>query len=250
MTTTPDHAAPSASVQDRVDAYWTARAPAYDDYQQRPERRELDRRAWAEVWGGALPPAPARVLDVGCGSGYVACLLADAGHDVVGVDSATGMVDRAREHAAAMTARTGRAPDFRVGDAVDPDLAPGSLDAVVGRYVLWTLRDAPAALAAWWRLLRPGGTLAMVDATWFPDGLAAAEGDAFRSAYDEQVAARMPLAAADAEQKAALVAAAGFVDVRSTRLETVWELDRTHGVAPGHTPTPQHLLTARRPLAG
>ena len=44
-------------------------------------------------------------------------------------------------------------------------------DAVTARYVLWTMREPDAALRAWRELLRPGGTLVIVDGLWFPDGL-------------------------------------------------------------------------------
>ena len=51
-------------LQDSINDYWTERAPSYDAYQQRPERRDLDVEAWGRVWSAALPPAPADVLDV------------------------------------------------------------------------------------------------------------------------------------------------------------------------------------------
>ncbi len=89
-------------LQDTINDYWTDRAPSYDAYQQRPERRDLDREAWGRVWASALPAAPAEVLDVGTGSGHVACLLAGLGHRVTGIDLAGGMLDLARTHAAGL----------------------------------------------------------------------------------------------------------------------------------------------------
>jgi SAM-dependent methyltransferase len=222
------------SLQQRIDDYWTTRAPSYDDYQQRPERRDLDVEAWTPIWTGALP-AGARVLDVGTGSGHVAFLLAAQGYDVTGIDLSGGMLDRAREHAAALP----HAPEFLVGDAVDPAFEPESFDAVVGRYVMWTLRDPAAAVANWLRLLRPGGVVAMVDSTWFTDGLG--------SLYGERPDAALPLADADSiGETAAVLQAAGLEKVTVTPLETILELDRRHGVAPGHDVQMQYLLTARR----
>jgi SAM-dependent methyltransferase len=225
-STTPD--------QDAINRYWTERAPSYDDYQQRPERRDLDAEAWGEVWASALPPAPARVLDVGTGSGHVACLLARLGHDVTGIDLAEGMLAIAREHARTIA----RTPRFLAGDAVAPDFEPGSFDVVTGRYVMWTLRDPAAAAARWLELLRPAGTVAMVDSTWFPDGL--------DDLYDRPGTV-LPLAeSTDIEDSAEVLRAAGFVDVTVTPLEQIRAIDQQHGVAPGHRVQLQYLLTGRR----
>ncbi|GAA4377528.1 class I SAM-dependent methyltransferase [Nocardioides caricicola] len=224
-------------LQDTINAYWTDRAPEYDAYQQRPERRDLDRDAWVRVWSPALPPAPVDVLDVGTGSGHVACLLADLGHRVTGIDLADGMLDIARGHAAASV----RPPRILAGDAVAPDFPPASYDAVVGRYVMWTLRDPDAAVASWVRLLRPGGVVAVVDSTWFTDGLG--------NLYGDRPDATLPLAdARTIDETAEVLRRAGLADVTVTPLEEVLELDRAHGVAPGHDVQLQYLVSGR--LAG
>jgi SAM-dependent methyltransferase len=224
------------TLQQRIDEYWTGRAPAYDDYQQRDERREADLAVWGDIWTAALPPAPADVLDVGTGSGHVAFLLAGLGFRVTGLDSSPGMLERAREHAATRP----HAPAFVEGDAVAPPFPAGSFDAVVGRYVMWTLRDPAAAVAGWLELLRPGGVVAMADSTWFTDGLGALYGD--------RPDAALPLAdAASIEETAGVLERAGLADVRVTALESVLELDRAHGVAPGHDVQMQYLITGRKP---
>ena len=46
-----------------------------------------------------LLPAPARVLDAGCGTGRVAIRLAELGYDTVGVDVDLQMLEVARKHA-------------------------------------------------------------------------------------------------------------------------------------------------------
>jgi len=224
------------NLQETINAYWTERAPSYDAYQQRAERRELDAAAWGRVWSGALPDAPADVLDVGTGSGHVAFLLAGLGHRVVGCDLSEGMLEIARERAAS----TPDAPRFVVGDAVAPDLPPASFDAVVGRYVMWTLRDPDAAVASWTRLLRPGGLVAVVDSTWFTDGLG--------ELYGERPAADLPLAdATSIEDTAEVLRRGGLVEVATTPLQEILELDRCHGVAPGHDVQLQYLVMGRLP---
>jgi SAM-dependent methyltransferase len=226
------------ALQDSINDYWTERAPSYDAYQQRPERRDLDVEVWGRVWSAALPPAPADVLDVGTGSGHVARLLAGLGHRVTGIDLSPGMLEIAARHAASDPT----APRFLAGDAVDPDLPAGSFDAVVGRYVMWTLRDPEAAVARWLRLLRPGGVVAMADSVWFADGL----GDL----YGERPEGHLPLAdAGSIEEVAETMRRGGLVEVSVTPLDEVLELDRSHGVAPGHDVQMQYLLAGRRPQA-
>ncbi|MFE1795065.1 class I SAM-dependent methyltransferase [Streptomyces sp. NPDC059517] len=106
----------------------------------------------------ALVPAPARVLDAGCGTGRVMIRLSELGYDCVGVDLDDSMLEVARTQAPELPwfqadlaefdpARFGIAADFDLVVAagnVLPLLAPGTEAAVVDR------------LAA---ALRPGGLL-------------------------------------------------------------------------------------------
>jgi SAM-dependent methyltransferase len=102
-----------------------ARAGAGDDYARRyAERFRRIAAAGGDVHGEAgfverLLPAPARVLDAGCGTGRVAVRLAERGYDVVGVDVDASMVAMAREEAPGL--------DWRVADLAglgDLDLGP------------------------------------------------------------------------------------------------------------------------------
>lgn len=106
------------------------------------------------------------VLDLCCGAGASALPAAravgPAGH-VTGIDVAAPLLDLARARAA----REGLGnAEFRLGDATATGLADGSFDAVVCVFGVFFAPDMPAFTAQMWRLVRPGGTLAIT--TWGP----------------------------------------------------------------------------------
>jgi len=143
---------------------WDAQAEGFDDEPDHGLRDPGVRAAWSALLTEHLPAAPADVVDLGCGTGSLAVLLAEAGHRVHGLDVSPAMVEQARgkaeAHAVADRAR------LDVGDAADPPGEPGSADVVLCRHVLWALPDPSEALARWVRLLRPGGRLLLVEGSW------------------------------------------------------------------------------------
>ncbi len=145
--------------------YWDAEAATFDDEPDHGLRDATTRAAWRELLLSHLPPAPARVADLGSGTGTLSVLLADEGYSVDGVDYSGDMVARARIKAAG---RDG--VSFAVGDAADPPLVAGSYDVVLCRHVLWALPDPGAALARWVELLAPTGRLLLVEGSWHTGG--------------------------------------------------------------------------------
>jgi ubiquinone/menaquinone biosynthesis C-methylase UbiE len=142
--------------------YWDEAAQSFD---LEPDHALLDpavRAAWRELLLPLLPAAPARVADLGCGTGSVSVLLAEAGYDVTGLDFSAEMVAAAQAKAAA----AGAEARFVVGDASDPQLDAGGFEVVLCRHVLWALPDRDAAIARWVGLLSPDGRLVLVEGRW------------------------------------------------------------------------------------
>lgn len=100
-----------------------------------------------------LPPAPARVLDLGCGTGWTSVFLAQRGYDVVGVDIAPDMVRAAQQNAPLPTAQK---LEFRVADYESLD-ATDDFDGVVFFDSLHHAEDEQAALQCAYRALKTGG---------------------------------------------------------------------------------------------
>jgi len=97
-----------------------------------------------------------RILDAGCGNGYLCRMLARRGAKVVGVDLAPGWIEMARSREPELGI------EYHVGSiAHTPFLADGSFEAVVSVCVLTDTRDYGEALGEMYRVLAPGGILAI-----------------------------------------------------------------------------------------
>jgi len=167
-----------------VRAYWDAEAAGFDEAADHGLRDPQVRGAWDRLLREHLPEEPVDVLDLGCGTGSLTMLLAEAGHRVHGVDLAPAMVAAAR----AKVAASGTTATVEVGDASDPPGLAGAYDVVLTRHVLWALPDPSAALSRCVRLLRPGGRLLLVEGRWWTGGgLAAAETRRLLAPYATQV---------------------------------------------------------------
>ena len=196
-----------------------------DDYLHGHADSVLRSHEWRTVENSAAYLAPLLtpgmdLLDVGCGPGTLTLGLATrvAPGRVVGVDRDPGVLDRAREHAAA----AGDASTvFDVGDVGGLPLPDDCMDVVHAHQVLQHLRDPVAALAELSRVARPGGLVAVRDAdygamTWYPDSEALQR---WRQVY-QQVARSLGAEPDAGRRLLAWAKAAGLSDPTATA--SVW----------------------------
>jgi SAM-dependent methyltransferase len=150
-------------------------------------------------------PADARVLDVGCGSGWASRLLAGYAIDgqVTGIDISDEMIRVARESSHAFPNT-----DFEVASTEQLPFADNEFTHAFSMESLYYYSDILKALTEIHRVLRPGGLfVAVVDLYW--------ENEATHQWIDEL---KVPVELLSVEDYRGLFIDAGFVSIRDQRL--------------------------------
>lgn len=94
------------------------------------------------------PQNQERILDLGCGTGYLTHKIATSGAEVLGIDSAPSMINQAR--------KTYNHLHFEVADATNLQFTE-EFDAVFSNAVLHWIKEPQKVIASIYRALKPGG---------------------------------------------------------------------------------------------
>lgn len=121
---------------------------------------------------GEVPLSPAAiVLDAGCGDGYFTQLLSERGGEVIGLDNSEAFLKAAESRS------SGNNIQYISGDARRLPFPDDSLDIVWSGHSMQSYPDIPRCLREFRRVLKPGGTLAVLETdnvhsimlSWPPD---------------------------------------------------------------------------------
>jgi demethylmenaquinone methyltransferase / 2-methoxy-6-polyprenyl-1,4-benzoquinol methylase len=135
--------------------------PTYDRYARLLSFGQDPR--WRSFLVSRVPADAHRVLDVASGTAAVAIELVRAAADrtVVGVDQSPEMLAAGRERVA--NAGLSDRIELREARAEDLPFSDGEFDALSFTYLLRYVDDVPATLRELARVVRPGGTVAMLE---------------------------------------------------------------------------------------
>jgi SAM-dependent methyltransferase len=174
------------------------------------------------------------VLDLGAGGG-IDCFLAakqvgESGR-VIGVDMTAAMLEKARANKARLGADN---VDFRLGEIEHLPVSDASVDVIISNCVINLSVDKPQVFREAYRVLRPGGKLAVSDMV--TDGPLPAQVKKSLSAWAGCLAG-----AWDVDDYVGAIEAAGFVDVEVTPVyldkqlldEAVDQLELADSIAEG-----------------
>jgi ubiquinone/menaquinone biosynthesis C-methylase UbiE len=153
-------------LKDEIRDYWSLRSQTFDLSWGHKIRTDAELACWANLFKrhGAIAPG-SRVLELASGTGEVTRALLHLGAEIDAIDLCEPMLARARaKHDA--TRHAAACVRFHLGDAENTMMPSAVFDTVVSRHLVWTLTDPATAFADWFRVLRPGGRLVIVDGDW------------------------------------------------------------------------------------
>lgn len=150
-------------MKDQINQYWNSGASRYNQGVKRFLKSESKTIGYKNIFSEYLGSKPLNILDVGTGPGSISVLLAGMGHHITAIDLSEQMLNHARINAES----NGVSVDFRIGDAEKLPFEDNSFDAVVNRWVLWTIPHPDVALQEWYRVLKPGGRVCIIDGNWY-----------------------------------------------------------------------------------
>jgi demethylmenaquinone methyltransferase / 2-methoxy-6-polyprenyl-1,4-benzoquinol methylase len=175
--TQPEGTRTEADASRKVREMFTQIAPSYDSLNHilSLQLDRLWRARTAKILRPILQRQDARVLDLCCGTGDLSLALRKAGKaQIIGADFAHTMLTRARIKSAQVASHSGLTAEILPlveADALRLPFADQSFDLVTTAFGFRNLANYDSGLREIHRILKPGGTLAILEFTEPPDGL-------------------------------------------------------------------------------
>ena len=144
--------------------YWTDRSTEFSKYMLEHRDEELSKFYYGQI-KKHVSGKRIKALDIGCGPGIAAMMLADMGNDVTAIDWSDGMIEQVRKNSNVM----GLNIDIQKMDAQNLSFDDNTFDLIVSSRLIWNLPDPVKAYSEWLRVLKPEGAMILYDGNYFYD---------------------------------------------------------------------------------
>lgn len=142
----------------KIADYWNQRSSGYSLDNQ--EELLNDQEKWLKLIHTYVPlKKDLKVLDLGCGPGFLSILLSKQGCQVTGIDYSNQMLEEAKHNAKENNVHT----DFKKMDVQELAFDDESFDFVITRNVTWNLEKPKQAYQEIYRVLKNKGHLLNID---------------------------------------------------------------------------------------
>lgn len=145
---------------EKIENKWTEDSGDYDDMIQKQLSNKRTVSYWTKELKRLLGPEPLRILEVGCGPGFMSIIAARLGHDVKAIDGSSGMVEKARRNMRQYHQQVEICEEDGVTLPLEQEQ---SYDVILSRDAVWTLYDPEKAFRRWKAVLKPGGRIIYFD---------------------------------------------------------------------------------------
>ncbi len=133
----------------------------FDDVAGRFGRSFVPGKSWKSVAEALLKLMPPMVIaDLGAGEGAFSMLLAQRATQVIAIDTSAKMIEVGRQQAKRQGVTN---VEYRLGDMEEVPIADHSVDLVFFSQSLHHALHPERAVAEAWRILKPGGRIAILD---------------------------------------------------------------------------------------
>lgn len=224
--------------------FWDGRSISFDSSPQHVSQSDEETAAWKDILLKLTSGQKGlSILDVGTGTGFLALLLAEMGHRVVGIDISAGMLAQAKEKAGQL----GHAMLFQEADAEHTGLPDQTFDLVVSRHLIWNLPHPDIAIEEWARVTRPGGVVGVINGIFSSSKDPKDRwGEPYRAAFEQ-----LPMAAEGVppEPLAFIMDAKGLIEVRVEWLNALAAIKRrTLPKGPSYGDNQRYLVAGIKPV--